>query len=741
MASTTTKYTDRYPRRVDVTGSHEQAFGMNTVVTNIIVNAIRAKTVAAIGTVATGSLQVQYLFAPNILTKPDGTPVAILGNASNVMGEFALTSLPLASIALFPCIIQKEDGCALLQGKVLPKELLTDTSWTGAAEEYVCVALPNIFLIYFGQVLPTGRISSDATKAAFGQLGPGYAAWVATAVDAIEVDEDMDKVFDLGVAAHGNTFETFAAVYFTNDQVKSGLDIRRAAPTITLTSVQSEDYQAIASDIKKEYFQASPQSVIGQAAATVIVQHSSEMGKKAEAVKGQVKLLLFHLRGKVDFHTGAITDIVQATPSKGMQIVMGNERSGQAAAFSDVIRMGLGVTKTLQVEDIRCREMTLKNISKTTSGHLILGNLSIASITGVQLEPNSINITAFYPQRNQNAIDADLRQDLATRMEEGMDIDQTNRSKAGTSMKVIGQVTDVKDVTSLLINICTIMKVVTSSDSPQPIGHQIFSEIMKLTIDNNWEEYMTICGGSIPNVHLLLLSYIDRIWVCLAKFALDFNNVNVVSENRPLEDLDLSEINKAMSVFLALKEELKRAQAQGVPLAVPPQLVARFTASGGTPSVQSSKVVVTPPAQTRREDKRLPATPAKSDNALESPAKKTRRSASSSEASGYVKKEMGMFLLFDPESTKSTIFPQGVKDRICVDFTCKGRECKNTNCTTSMHPRRPQNMNKEDVEAIARHFKANKIGWLSAYHFAHLSLSPEAESLLGDDRGISTRPR
>jgi hypothetical protein len=198
---------------------------MGTALNTTIINAIRANTVAAIGTVATGLLQLQYIYAPKISTEPDGTPVAILGNASNEMGEFALTSLPLASIKFFPCIIQKEDGCALSQGLVLPTELLTDTTWTEADEEYVCVALPNIFFIYFGQDPPMGRISSDATKAAFGLLGPGYATWLATAVVASELDEDMDKVFDRGEVAHGNSFETFANVYFTNK--KSTVWLRR----------------------------------------------------------------------------------------------------------------------------------------------------------------------------------------------------------------------------------------------------------------------------------------------------------------------------------------------------------------------------------------------------------------------------------------------------------------------------------------------------------------------------------
>jgi hypothetical protein len=73
---------------------------------------------------------------------------------------------------------------------------------------------------------------------------------------------------------------------------------------------------------------------------------------------------------------------------------------------------------------------------------------------------------------------------------------------------------------------------------------------MTLTIDNDWDEWMSQCGGSIPNVHLLLLSYIDRIFVCFATFCTDINNINVVTENRPLEELDLSELGSCSSPLI-----------------------------------------------------------------------------------------------------------------------------------------------------------------------------------------------
>ena len=107
---------------------------------------------------------------------------------------------------------------------------------------------------------------------------------------------------------------------------------------------------------------------------------------------------------------------------------------------------------------------------------------------------------------------------------------------------------------------------------------------------------MIQCGGSIPNVHLLLLSYIDRIFVCFALFCTDINNINVVTENRPLSELDSSELKRAITVLYALLEDVWKAQAQGVPLVVSLQVVTRFATLGGTPSNPAGKPVVTPPS-------------------------------------------------------------------------------------------------------------------------------------------------
>jgi hypothetical protein len=342
---------------------------------------------------------------------------------------------------------------------------------------------------------------------------------------------------------------------------------------------------------------------------------------------------------------------------------------------------------------------------------MLLGNLSIVGIATLSIEPKSINISAFFPQKDRFAIKADKLRDLASCMEEGLDVVDAHSYKVTTAIKCVRKVTSIKDVTLLMINVCTVMMVVSSSDSPKPLLAQAFTKIMTMTINNDWDEWMVQCGGSVPNTHLLLLSYIDSIFVCFAKFATDINNTNVVAENLPLAELDLSEIEKAMGVLTALEEEVKRAQAQEVPPVIPDQLVSRFSTSGGVSSPQTGKVVTTPPAtgQQKREYKRLPAFPETRNPNTENPAKKSRRTSSLAEEVRFVKTEMGMFYLTKPDSNHPNTFPPGVEEKICVDFTCKGRECLDTPCPLK-HPHRPKDVDKADVEAIALHFKKYKSG-------------------------------
>ena len=55
-----------FPKRGDIRGSNDQAFGKGKDVLDFVIGGIKLNTIGAIGTIALGTTIVQYLFAPKI---------------------------------------------------------------------------------------------------------------------------------------------------------------------------------------------------------------------------------------------------------------------------------------------------------------------------------------------------------------------------------------------------------------------------------------------------------------------------------------------------------------------------------------------------------------------------------------------------------------------------------------------------------------------------------------------------
>ena len=101
MSTIPSLYTELFPKRGDVTGSNDQAFGKGEDVFDYVIGGIKANTIAAVGTIALGTTTVQYLFAPKIHYDLGGIPKMLIGNNSNKPGEFSCMALPLYSLKLF----------------------------------------------------------------------------------------------------------------------------------------------------------------------------------------------------------------------------------------------------------------------------------------------------------------------------------------------------------------------------------------------------------------------------------------------------------------------------------------------------------------------------------------------------------------------------------------------------------------------------------------------------------------
>ena len=70
----------------------------------------------------------------------------------------------------------------------------------------------------------------------------------------------------------------------------------------------------------------------------------------------------------------------------------------------------------------------------------------------------------------------------------------------------------------------------------------------------------------MPHLHWHVYSFLECIFNHLAKFAMDFGNVNIMSGSRPLTELNTNPLTKALTVLKALEDQLTLAQSTNSPI-------------------------------------------------------------------------------------------------------------------------------------------------------------------------------
>jgi hypothetical protein len=197
-----THFTKSFPKQADITGSPEQAFHMQDnrdKYYKYLLGGISACTIAALGTIAPGS-SFQYLYAPQIYQNLGGEPISIVGTLSNMIGEFSCVYITLGDFKCFPFVEAVASMSKLLKHTdITPlslENLKFTKDWKSVIDPIRGTFLPNFFIVYFGQEIPQGSISSDGVKTAMAKMGPGYAFWVSTVSNAIDNIDDINCVID-----------------------------------------------------------------------------------------------------------------------------------------------------------------------------------------------------------------------------------------------------------------------------------------------------------------------------------------------------------------------------------------------------------------------------------------------------------------------------------------------------------------------------------------------------------------
>jgi hypothetical protein len=125
--NTSSFFTVSLPKHPKFTGAPSQAFSFAEDFGKAIQKLIQTKTIAALGTVTSGSTTLQYLFDPMIYHNISGVPTTNISNSSNKKGELSLVKIKIASIQLFSCCSPKNFDPLLVHDQDLTEELLGET--------------------------------------------------------------------------------------------------------------------------------------------------------------------------------------------------------------------------------------------------------------------------------------------------------------------------------------------------------------------------------------------------------------------------------------------------------------------------------------------------------------------------------------------------------------------------------------------------------------------------------------
>jgi hypothetical protein len=327
MSTPATHYTKLYPKRGDLTGSPGQAYNLLAAkYFNHILGGIGAGTIAALGTIALGSYNLSYIYAPQVHTDLSGNFQGFVGNASNKIGEFNCVHIHKDSFGLFQIIDSKansEEAMPSHSSTVIPfaSELLTNTDWANLLDDISNTLFPNFFIIYFGQDFPQGAISSDDIKVKLAKLGPGYDLWVSAAAEAINKKNNIFKV--LGAASEQTNYARayfIKSYFFTSYNPSKSLPIA-SGPHDIITFVNSDLYRVKADELRKIFIPALTSPLPATALSTLNslpLQLPSDVEKEAEAKKGITKLILFHICGKISNDSTSFGDLSYPKPAQGM---------------------------------------------------------------------------------------------------------------------------------------------------------------------------------------------------------------------------------------------------------------------------------------------------------------------------------------------------------------------------------------------------------------------------------------
>jgi hypothetical protein len=298
-----------------------------------LLSGIRAGTIATIGTIAPSSISLTYIYLPQIHTNLGNRFKGFIGNALIKLGKFSYIHIDSSTFGLFPIIASKlnTDNSNPAQTSVilLDSKTLAGTRWTSSSDKVTGALYPNFSILYFGQAVPQGDISSEDIKSKFAKLGKGYDKWITAAIVALETKDDMAYALHNVSNKDGYKEQDFFARHFHPKYDKKKLGPIMSGPFGFIALVDSDYFKVEAELIRNLYLLSapSPNPIFTQAHLNTLThQLPGNIEKEAEASKGITKLLLLHICNIASRNYDSFGNLASARPAQGMNVILALSR-------------------------------------------------------------------------------------------------------------------------------------------------------------------------------------------------------------------------------------------------------------------------------------------------------------------------------------------------------------------------------------------------------------------------------
>ena len=148
-----------------------------------------------------------------------------------------------------------------------------------------------------------------------------------------------------------------------------------------------------------------------------------------------------------------------------------------------------------------------------------------------------------------------------------MDFTVSHKTKGKTAITRIRSMQNTTDFSSLCINMDTIITAIHSNKEPQPILCQILLKFVEIINTPEWVRWSE-SDGVLPNLHWYCYTFLECIFNCFADFATDFGNGNIMSESRPIAELNPKALVGALTVMKAFCSQINLHQATMLPIMI-----------------------------------------------------------------------------------------------------------------------------------------------------------------------------